>query len=191
MATDRKFCRFNSGSSGGTAAGASGLTQTSVPQGGMCLSAFVLLSEKGKRETVLLGRLDPSAPWDHIGALDAERAKQNSNGWLIPSSHLILYESPQGAAARILKEQLGLGEGVSLSGPEVVSYVYRSPRFPDGPDHWDIEFIFKGEIPRTSIVKHPAWKELTFIDTRNLKKSEMARSHEDILLSTGFKLAVD
>src|SRR2546428_6830640 len=115
----RKFCRF---------ASTDRLLQTrEIPEVGICLSAFVVLSESGHRDRILMGHLDPSAGWDHIGALDSERAALNSKGWMLPSSHLILGESPQAAADRILKEQLGLPSH-PLNGPHAFSEVY-------GPKH--------------------------------------------------------
>ena len=190
MTTDRRFARFNAGSaisSGKPDTGA--LTTREVPEGGMCLSSFVVLTEAGGPNRVLLGRLDPGAAWDHIGALDPERVEAHSRGWMIPSSHLILRESPQAAAGRILREQLEL-EGVRLSGPTVVSEVYAPKRFPHLADHWDLEFVFRGELhagkppPRAS-----AWRELAFVDLGRTKKVEMARSHEDVLESAGFRFA--
>jgi ADP-ribose pyrophosphatase YjhB (NUDIX family) len=139
---------------------------------------------------VLLGHLNPEAMWDHIGALDPERVEVHSRGWMIPSSHLIIKEPPQEAARRILKEQLEL-EGVLLSEPTVVSEVYTPKRFPDLPSHWDLEFIFRGEISAEKLPRAFAWKELAFVDLSRTRKSEMARSHEDILESAGFKFAED
>lgn len=113
----------------------------------MCLSAFVVLTEAGNPDLVLLGRLNSEANWDHIGGLDPERATVHSKGWMTPSCHLVLKESPQDAAKRVLNEQLGLKD-VNLSEPKVVSEVYTPRRFPDLPSHWDLEFIFRGELPR-------------------------------------------
>ncbi len=81
MDTDRKFTRFSR-------------TKTppridEIPEGGFCLSAFLVVSKTGRPNHVLLGRLNPEAPWDYVGALDRERAERNSKGWMVPSSHLI------------------------------------------------------------------------------------------------------
>jgi len=70
-----------------------------------------------------MGHLDPSAPWDHVGALGSGASEANSKGWMLPSSHLMIGESPQAAAERILKEQLGLPSS-PLKGPFVFSEVY-------------------------------------------------------------------
>ena len=147
-----------------------------VPEGGMCLSVFVVLSKKEQPHSVLLGRLNVTAPWDHIGALDPPRAEANSKGWMLPSSHLILGESPEEASRRVLREQLGLADQ-TLTEPTVFSEVYGAS------NHWDLDFIFGGE--RESIGPHAAWRELRFVDLNLARKDDMARSHEDILAAVG------
>ena len=189
MTTNRRFARFNAGRSTSTGnPDTSPLTTHEVPEGGMCLSAFVVLTKAGSSGRVLLGRLNPDAGWDHIGALDPERVEVHSRGWMIPSSHLLLKEPPQEAAKRILKEQLEL-EGVKLSEPAIVSETYTPRRFPDLPNYWDLQFIFRGELSMEKPPRAFAWKELAFVDLGRTRKSEMARSHEDILESAGFKFA--
>src|SRR5256886_9466843 len=93
MATERKFSRF--------ATSDRSLQTREIPEGGICLSAFLVISQTGHPERVLMGHLNPNGPWDHIEALDAERAEMNSKGWMLPSSHLMLGESPQGADGSI------------------------------------------------------------------------------------------
>lgn len=154
------------------------------PEGGLCLSAFLIITDRGNANRVLMGRLNTRAPWDHIGALDASRVEVHSKGWMLPSCHLLVYESPQEAAKRILREQLEID--LSLTGPDVVSEAYTPRRFPDLPRHWDIEFIFKGELPEDRIPKPLAWSNLSFVNVNNTEKTEIARSHEDILESAGF-----
>lgn len=147
-----------------------------VPEGGMCLSAFLVLSRKGHPNEVLVGRLRPDAPWDHIGALDPARAEANSKGWMLPSSHLILGEGPVEAARRIMREQLGLKD-LPVHGPLAFSEVYGSS------NHWDLEFVFTGEIDTQPV--HDAWRELAFVDLNRAGKEDFARSHEDILAHIG------
>jgi len=168
MATDRKFSRFGLADRP--------VTTREIPEGGFCLSAFLVISEPGKQGHVLMGHLDTSAPWDHIGALDAERAEANSQGWMLPSSHLLVGESPEAAAERILKEQVGIPD-LPLDGPYVFSEVYGSK------NHWDLEFVFVGE--RDQIGGHPAWKELQFVDVNETPRDQIARYHEDILAHIG------
>jgi ADP-ribose pyrophosphatase YjhB (NUDIX family) len=161
------------------------MTLKDVPEGGLCLSSFLVISERGYRNKVLMGKLDPTAPWDQLGALDPARAEVHGKGWMLPSSHLMIFESPQGAASRILREQLELS-GVELSEPRVVSEVYTPKRFPNLPQHWDIEFIFEGELEARFLKRTRAWKSLEFMDLEKLQRSEISRSHDDILESAGF-----
>jgi len=168
MVTERKFTRFNPADRP--------MTTREIPDGGICLSAFLVIGETGHPERVLMGHLDPSAPWDHIGALDPERAEANRQGWMLPSSHLLLGESPQAAAERILKEQLGLPM-LELDGPHVYSEVYGAK------SHWDLHFVFIGQ--RDQVAQHPAWSELAFVDVNEAPRDQIARYHEDILALVG------
>lgn len=125
---------------------------------------------------VLMGRLSKKAAWDHIGGLDEERVERHSKGWMLPSSHMMLGEDPLDAARRIMREQLGLVKQ-RIEGPRVFSEVYT----PEG--HWDLEFVYLGL--RDTVPKHEAWSELRFVDLKQSKKEEIARSHEDILAHVG------
>jgi ADP-ribose pyrophosphatase YjhB (NUDIX family) len=180
MTTDRRFCRFNK-------LGDVPFGMPEVPEGGLCLSAFLIIHERGHEDRVLMGHLNPAAPWDHIGALDASRAAVHSQGWMLPSSHLIVNESPDEAARRIAAEQLERDD-LRFSGPKVVSEVYTPRRFPDMVRHWDLEFLFRGEWPGGAAPKAAAWADLAFVDLGSTPKAAIARSHEDILASAGLKL---
>lgn len=151
-----------------------------IPDAGLCLSAFLVLSKRGKPGQVLVGHLNPKADWEHIGALDSARAERNSKGWMLPSSHLILNESPAEAAQRILREQLG-GVDVPLKGPEVFSEVYGAAA------HWDLEFVFVGETP--GLPQTTAWDELRFVEIGRAHKADFARLHEDILAHVGHRVS--
>lgn len=190
MATNRQFCRFNKGESTSTGKiDRSGLTTRVIPDGGFCLSSFLVLSDSTRSGTVLMGHLDPLALWDHIGALDDKRIEINRKGWMLPSCHLMLFESPLDAATRVAREQLGIDHDLKLSGPTVVSEIWTPKRFPDLEHHWDIEFIYKGILKMEILNAQHAWVDLQFLDPSKIEKSSIARSHEDILVSAGFKLA--
>jgi ADP-ribose pyrophosphatase YjhB (NUDIX family) len=118
----------------------------------------------------------------HIGALDPERVEAHSKGWMIPSSHLLLKESPHEAAKRILEEQLEL-EGVRLSEPKVVSETYTPRRFSDLPSHWDLEFVFRGELPMEQVPRAFAWKELAFRrpeSYQEIRNGKISRGHSRV-----------
>jgi len=180
MTTDRRFSRFSK--SAATAA----FSVTEIPDDGVCLSAFLIVTEARDSKKVLMGHMNPKAAWDHIGALDPSRVEAHSHGWMLPSSHLIFRESPDDAARRISREQLELPD-LALSGPTVVSDVYTPRRFPGTAHHWDIEFLFRGHLGAADVPHPTAWKELAFVDLRRTSKSEIARSHEDIIESSGLR----
>lgn len=182
LTTNRQFCRFASPEPG---LESSGVYTTSFPEGGLCLSSFLILTE-GDSPRVLMGHLNPAARWDEIGALDSERARVHSKGWMLPSSHLMVFESPQEAAHRILREQLGIQQ-LDLSGPKVVSEVGTPKRFPTLKWHWDLEFIFRGTLAEGP-PKYEAWSELQFVDLSRTGRQEIARSHDEVLESAGFNL---
>lgn len=181
MATDRRFCRF---ARRRPEYENNPVYTLDIPEGGFCLSSFLVITEGDSRH-VLMGHLNPGAPWDHIGGLDSERARVHSKGWMLPSSHLMLHESPQEAAQRILNEQLGMKE-VNLTGPSVFAEVGTPKRFPSLPKHWDFEFIFRGKAPMGEVPKHEAWDELRFVDLPGVGKQAIARSHDEILENAGF-----
>ncbi len=180
MATDRRFSRFSKSSS--TAA----FSVTEIPKDGFCLSAFLIVTDPRHPTNVLMGHMNPDAPWDHIGALDPKRVEVHSRGWMLPSSHLIFGESPEDAARRIAAEQLEVPD-LELSGPKVVSEVYTPARFPGIAHHWDIEFLFRGELSAADVPHPAAWKDLAFVDLRRTTKAEIARSHEDLIESAGLR----
>lgn len=147
-----------------------------VPEGGFCISAFLIISKNNNPDQVLMGHINKKAPWDHLGALDPERVERHSKGWMLPSSALILGESPNQASKRILKEQLSLDDR-HLEGPLVFSEVYGSM------DHWDLEFLFLGECDE--VPSNEAWSQLKFVDLTKTGRDDIARGHEDILAHVG------
>ena len=104
---------------------------------------------------------------------------------MIPSSHLIFGEAPEAAARRILVEQLGLRRDRTLEPPQIFSEVATPRRFPDRAHHWDIGFVYTGPLSESELRPTPAWKDLALVDTRTLKREEMARSHDDVLEAVG------
>src|SRR5438876_3846699 len=181
MTTDRRFSRFSK--SPATAA----FSVTEIPDDGVCLSAFLIVTEARDARKVLVGHMNPNARWDHIGALDPSRVEAHSRGWMLPSSHLIFRESPDDAARRIAREQLELSD-LRFSEPKVVSEAYTPKRFPNAPTHWDMEFLFRAEMPAADLPKPAAWTRLAFLDLRRTAKAEVARSHEDVIESAGLRV---
>ena len=159
-----------------------------LPEDGLCLSSFLVLSPTGRHQEVLVGRIDPGGPWNQIGAMDPERVRRNSEGWMLPSCHLRYFESPDRAARRILEEQLGL-DSVPLDRPLVISEVYRPKRHPERGLHWDLEFLYRGTLPTVSPPRHPAWRELRFVDPSATPRESFTRSHDEVLELAGFRFS--
>ena len=176
MNADRRFADFYEG--------ALPFQMSSIPEGGMCLSTFLVVW-KDDIHSVLLGKVNKDYDWIRIGALDKESASRVGGRWMLPSSHLMLYENPKDAAKRILNEQLSLDED-AVQGPQIFSEVYDAPKY-EIKNHWDMEFVFTKQVKQIERVNHPAWSELQFIDVRNLKDGEFARNHQDILGEIGLR----
>jgi ADP-ribose pyrophosphatase YjhB (NUDIX family) len=172
VTTDRRFAAFSKD--------ALPPRMNSLPQGGMCISAFLVVSKRGEPGNVLMGRINKNAEWDHIGALDGKRVERFASGWMLPSSHLMLFETPEGAARRILREQLGI-RSQTLGGPLAFSDTSGTS------NHWDLGFIFTGE--RETSPSSAAWDELKFVEVAKLKRDEIVRSQLDVLTYAG-KLVV-
>jgi ADP-ribose pyrophosphatase YjhB (NUDIX family) len=168
VTTERRFAAFSRG--------ALPPRMNTVPPGGMCISAFLVISKKGEPENVLMGRINKNAEWDNIGALDEKRVERFASGWMLPSSHLILFETPEGAARRILREQLGI-RNQPLHGPMTFADTSGTA------NHWDLGFVFTGE--RESAPSSAAWDELRFVEVAKLKRDEMVRSQLDVLAYAG------
>ncbi len=175
----RRFCRFSP-------TGAVSEGYWPLPEDGLCLSAFLLLSPPERPDAVLVGRIEPHAPWERIGGLDARRIRANTGGWMLPSSQLLFFEGPAEAARRVLDEQLDL-RGLPLDGPTVVSEVYRSPRHPERARHWDLQFLFRGTLRTATPPASSAWAELAFVEPSTTPRTAFTRSHDEILELAGYR----
>jgi 8-oxo-dGTP pyrophosphatase MutT (NUDIX family) len=173
MEPQRRFCRFRT-------EGHPGGDFEPLPGDGMCLSAFVLISPEGDAGKVLLGMVRPEAAgWLAAGALDRDRATRSRGRWMLPSSHLLVFESPDDAAKRVLREQLGV-HGTPLQPPVVVSEAYA--RGPAGVDpHWDLHFIYRLSAQAQPPGIPSLWERLEFVEPRRLEPSMLSRGHGDIL----------
>jgi len=156
----------------------------SVPEGGLCLSAFVVLRPSATPTKVLLGRPDSKAPWEQMATLEDEHLRTIGGRWILPASHLLEFETPIDAAKRILQQQLGASD-LSLRGPDVFSETYPSALDPESGNHWDLHFVFRGEWPSGTVPRSAAWRELAFIDPLSLTRADVARGHADILALAG------
>jgi hypothetical protein len=158
----------------------------SVPDDGLCLNAFLLLSPAGYPSKVLLGRVDPAAPWKQIGGITPTRLAELSNRWMLPSRQLFLFESPQEASRSILREQLELEVELSLDGPTVFSEAWTRPKPAGEGQHWDLHFLFRGLWPEDRPLRASPWTTLQFHDPARLDGALVGRSQADVLRLAGF-----
>jgi ADP-ribose pyrophosphatase YjhB (NUDIX family) len=177
VTTTRRFAAF-------TRNGRDGLGISEIPKDGFCISVFLIIRQRDRPGRVLMGRINPDADWAHIGALTQDRIEAHGGGWMLPSCHLIYGESPHDAAQRIVREQLALDKELKFAEPKVHSEVYTPKRHSAAKEHWDLQFLFEGELDLEELRRmrrSDAWRRLEFVDIGALDKSEFARSHEDII----------
>jgi ADP-ribose pyrophosphatase YjhB (NUDIX family) len=171
LTTSRVFCRFARGSD-------NTLGLKEIPSDGFCISTFLVIADPENPKSVLMGKIDPSGPWDHLGAMFPDLVQAASKGWMLPSSHLIPFESPDDSARRILREQLG-ADDLELSEPRIFSEVYNQK---GRENHWDLQLVFQGKLePDAHLNTAGIWKELRFLDVDTISGGEIARSNGDIL----------
>lgn len=176
--SDRAFCRFQPPGPGNP----TGLD--AIPPAGFCLNAFLIVRPPDDDRRVLLGRMDPKAPWDRLGGLDAERVARWSEGWMLPASQLLYGEDP-GRAVDRLREELLDSAPMQIGLPRVLSEAYPSKRDPTAGDHWDLSFVY---LARATSSKPPPlgpWRELQFVDVTAASPTEFARAHDDVLRFAG------
>lgn len=181
MTTARAFCRFAPSRTPNPI-----VTVWETP-GRACISAFVVVASLEHSDRVLLGKVDPAAPWDDLGAMPPAMVDANRDRWMLPSSHLLLTEAPEEAAQRVVREQLA-GLEVELSAPIATSDRYPQSGDPSLPPHWDLGYIFPGSVPEFSLRPSGAWSELAFVDLATVEPASFARSHNEVLERVGFRV---
>jgi ADP-ribose pyrophosphatase YjhB (NUDIX family) len=152
----------------------------------MCLSVFLVLEHPKADGVVLLGRVNPMAPWWEIGALDPKRLAAIGDKWMLPSCQLLLFESPDDAARRILKEQLGSGP-LPLKGPFVFSDPSRRSGSTAQDPHWDFHFVYRGRWTSASPPRFAPWKHLQFVEVAQTERVDIARAQGDVLELIGLR----
>lgn len=169
----RRFARFRSGEAGPSHG------YEALPNDGLCLSVFLIVRPKGRPAEVLLGRVNPDAEWGELGALSKDRLGRISGKWMLPSSHLLLFESPADAAMRIAHEQLEMKSVEPARAPMVFSEAYARPGSTGDP-HWDLHFVYNIEWPGAPPTSSH-WSALEFKEVAKTHRTDFARAHDEIL----------
>ena len=148
-----------------------------LPEGGMCLSAFLFV-RRGRR--ILLGRYRDHPAWAELAGLEPERVRRGAAGWTIPASQLKFGEDPRRAARRIGERILRI-RGLAYSEPRVVSELYE-PAWLPGRLHYDVSFLFDATPRKGFEIRLPLWyAALEWHDPFRLAASAYARSHRDVV----------
>jgi hypothetical protein len=150
-----------------------------VPADGLCLNAFLVVTERSHPTRVLLGQVDPTGAWDQLGGLGPARVARLGEGWMLPASHLLRYESPAEAARRVAVEQLELPE-LPLEPPVVANEAWGRADSPAGEKHWDLHFIFRSSWAEESLGSPKPWRQMRFVEPAELR-TRIVRGHDDIL----------
>lgn len=174
-----KVCRFRRG------AAPDDPDYTDLPEDGLCLNVFLLLRERDASRSVLMGRVDPGAPWDRLGGISAERVRALGARWMLPSRQLRLYEAPAEAARTVAAEQLDL-PAATFERPSILSDAWERPQGGSAGLHWDLSFLYPGRWPEGRPPAARPWRELRFLDPSTLDPSEVGRHHLDVLEGAGY-----
>jgi hypothetical protein len=151
-----------------------------LPDGGLCLSVFLVLEAPDPPGSVLMGQVDRNGLWWEIGGVDPGRLERIGDRWMLPSRQLRLFEGPDDAARSILAEQLGVGR-VPLDGPRVFSDPADRPAAGNRDPHWDLHFVYRGRWPSAAPPASTAWRRLEFVDVATTPRAAIARDQADVL----------
>jgi ADP-ribose pyrophosphatase YjhB (NUDIX family) len=152
-----------------------------VPEGGACVSSFIIAEKEGK---VLVGKMKNPDIWVEKFLVGPNFASKYaaSGKWLLPASHLKFGESPDDCARRVLKEQILVGKpNCTLVG--IQSHLSGDPGDVENA-HWDLCIIYRALVSEP--IQVPEWfSELRYVSAKDLKTSDFTRGHGDILERLG------
>ena len=148
-----------------------------LPEGGMCLSAFLFV-RRGKK--IVLGKYRDRPEWADLAGLEPERVRRSMAGWTIPASQLKFGEDPREAARRIGERILKM-PGLTYSEPRVATELYE-PTWLPGKSHYDVSFIVEARPPSGLRLDPPPWyAEMAWWDPIDLPADAYGRSHGDVV----------
>ncbi len=155
-----------------------------TPRACVCLSAFVI-AKRGR--SVLLGRPRAHDAWPTRGGYPKSRAAEleKEGAWLLPATHLLMEESPDEAARRIVHQWAGLRgtpRFVMVQSHLRPGRIW-SPRLKS--NHWDLCFVYTLS-PKGRPKSRPWWSEMRWIPLSDIPYMNLGRGHRDILEEAGY-----
>lgn len=145
-----------------------------VPEGGFCVSAFLVVRDE--RGRVLAGRYAPDHPELELRTgMDAARRHKYARGFTLPARHLRLGESPE-ETARSIARDLAPVDIDALRLVRAWAESYDLDTYP-GRTHHDLMFGFAAQARGEPRV--PPW----YAELRFVREDEVAwaRGHDDVL----------
>jgi len=156
-----------------------------VPSDGLCLNVFLIVRSPIDPSRILLGRLDPTAPWRDLAGLGPDRVGRIGDRWMLPASQLLILEGPDDGARRLARELLGL-ELTELPRPRVLSETYGREGTPTADPHWDLHYVYDLPGPSARPPTARPWSELEYVDIARTPRARFGRGHADVLELLGF-----
>jgi len=153
-------------------------------QTGLCLSAFVIVR---RGNTILVGRPRRDDAWPKKGGYPKWQAfeLEEEGVWLLPATHLMMEESPEGAARRIAHQWAGFKGTPRFV---MVQSHLRPLRFWNPKlrgNHWDICFVYELRA-KGRVRPKPWWSEMRFVPLSEIRRIRFGRGHRDILEEAGY-----
>jgi hypothetical protein len=161
---------------------------SNVPQGGTCLSSFVVVSNG---RGILVGKMAKPEIWIERFLVGPKFAPvyAESGKYLLPARHLHWYESPLDAAHSVMKDQVRMNVSKDrISMVDVQSHVSGDINDEKEPPHWDLCFLYRTELSESggARLRRPEWfSELVFRPLSSLKRDDFTRGHGDVLETAG------
>jgi len=146
----------------------------------MCISVFALVRDG---EKLLAGVPKRGGRWasEWLPSITKNTGRdldKEWSAWRLPSAYIFEGEDPGDALDRVVRAQLGVDEFAS-SGPKVFSYAEPSDWYP-GSKHWDLAFAYEVTTAQAPS-KRPHWKELAFLDAKELRKRDFGWNNDFVL----------
>ena len=161
-----------------------------TPRACICLSVFVV-ALKGK-SSIVLYRPRESEEWPKFGGQPAwtSRKWEKSGLWYLPGTHLLMEESPDNAAVRIMREFTGL-VGTNPKLLMVQSHLrpaklWKWMKAEKGANHWDICFVYETHIRKLPAKIRPWFKEIRIVGFSEIGDQVRMNDQADILEEAGY-----
>jgi hypothetical protein len=166
---------------------------THIPKAGLCLSAFVIITNR--ENEILVGLPRDHKAWPEAGGFPRRHARnlEKRGELLLPATHLLMEESPERAAVRIAQRWTGY-PNAKPSFVMAQSHLRPSKLWNKGKkntrlNHWDICFVYSMRVDQLPRKIRPWWTEMRFENPKKIQRTNLGRGHKDVLREAGFLIS--